>query len=71
MEDFTTVLKHFFLHIYPMRHIPHNLFAIFQESTAPSCTEQQTLSLNPEETNKNDQKTRKHYQPGETEQILV
>lgn len=54
-----------------MRHTPHNLFAIFQKSTASSCTEQQTVSLNPEETNKNGQETRKHDLPGETEQILV
>lgn len=54
-----------------MRRTPHNLFAIFQESTAPSCTEQKTVSLNPEKTKKNDQKTRKHDLPGETEQILV
>lgn len=46
-------------------------FAIFQESTALSCTEQQIVLWNPEKSNKNDQKTRKHDLPGETEQVLV
>lgn len=54
-----------YIYTHPMRHTPPNLFAIFQESSAPPHTEQQIVPFNPEETNKNDQKTTKHDLPGD------